>query len=538
MTRVSQPGTSSPPIEVELGPRDEDGDHDQHRLDDEAGGRGEDAGADRDRGWQALLLEEPDVEGRVAGRATDEPGEGVGELHAGDGTERQPGGHRAEHRHRLRELGELGEDEGHQDPPPDRVREDVAHRGHAGELGHQEVHAEGERGGEEHRAEREAVQLGGLGWIDAGQRRARLAEVLRAAPSASVRWRLADAGQRRGLEQGQQLHQVVAGSGLAARPPGLARHRRARPWWRGAARGRAGAGCPRPTRRASPSPTSAGGPVVDEHDVARPRVAVGDAPVVQAPEVGPRVVEDGIGDLRSGRAGRAARPAGLRTTRSASSRHPASPAATTSGSRAPGPLGEEQHVGLVLDLVLAGERQRRARSPCTRGSARAWRTAARRCCPGRRPRSRARRRSPAVKLVEPQACSGASRRPSDRRRGHGASRRPGRRTAWPPASRGTGARGPPRPRRARCWRPRIPAGPVARAQGGEGAEPEDRLEQATAGRVTYGPDAQRPGGRRREDDHGVVERTGCARPSPTRHRRRRPRNRWPRAGSRAGAAAT
>ena len=93
-----------------------------------------------------------------------------------DGPERQPGRDGAEHGDRLGDRRELGDHERQQDPAPDRVLEDVAHGGDAGELADEEVDAEGEGGGHEDRAEREAVQLGWLRWFDAGQLRARLAE--------------------------------------------------------------------------------------------------------------------------------------------------------------------------------------------------------------------------------------------------------------------------------------------------------------------------------------------------------------------------
>ena len=60
-------------------------------------------------------------------------------------------------------------------PSPDRVLEDVAHRGDAGELSDQEIDTERARGGQEHGAEREAVELGRLRWLDTGERGARVA---------------------------------------------------------------------------------------------------------------------------------------------------------------------------------------------------------------------------------------------------------------------------------------------------------------------------------------------------------------------------
>ena len=254
-------------------------DADQDDLDDEPGDRVQDAGADGHRRREALLLEEPDDEGGVAGRAPDEPGEGVGELDADDRPEREAGRHRAEHGHGLGDLGELGDHEGQHDPPPDRPGEDVAHGGDAGELGVQEVDAEGEGGGQQDRAEREAVQLGRLGRLDAGQRRAGVAEAaqqgLRRGDVA-----LGRAGQRRRLEEGQQVDEVVG----AERPVGG----RQRPVLADELGGggeqlhaiepQAGVG----GRRGGVVETDESGrPGVVEHDVAQPGVAVGDAPVVQ-----------------------------------------------------------------------------------------------------------------------------------------------------------------------------------------------------------------------------------------------------------------
>ena len=82
-----------------------------------------------------------------------------------------------EHGHGLAQGRELGEHGGDHDPLPDGALEDVAHGGHAGELHDEQVDAEGEGGGEEDLAEREAAEGGQLGRVDAREGRARLAEV-------------------------------------------------------------------------------------------------------------------------------------------------------------------------------------------------------------------------------------------------------------------------------------------------------------------------------------------------------------------------
>ena len=123
----------------------------------------------------------------VARGAADEAGEGVGELDGGDGPEGEPGRHRAEHGHGLGELGQLPDDEREQHPAPDRVLEDVAHGGHTRQLTDEEVDAEREGGGHEDPLEREAVQLGRLGRLDARQRRLRPPGGRRAASSARSR---------------------------------------------------------------------------------------------------------------------------------------------------------------------------------------------------------------------------------------------------------------------------------------------------------------------------------------------------------------
>ena len=318
----------------------------------------EHAGADRHRRGQALLLEEPDVEGGVAGGAADEPGEGVGELDADDGTEGEAGRHRAEHGHRLGELGELGEHEGQQDPPPDRSREDVAHGGHAGELGDEEVDAEGERGGQEDRAEREAVQLGRA---SGGSTPVSAAPASRRSGQASLRLRevaLGGTGQRGGLEEGQQLDEIVrAEAPLGGRQRPVLAHELGA-WWRGAAPGRAAGGRPRRTRRRrrgrrarssrrrrAPRCPPRGCRGRCGPSCSRPRFAQASSRTASV--------------TRSAPARRGWSPGGFRTTRRASSRQPASAGGDDLGHPGAGAAGEEQHVGLVLDLVLAGQRQRR-----------------------------------------------------------------------------------------------------------------------------------------------------------------------------------
>ncbi len=168
--------------------------------------------------------------------------------------------HRAEHRHGLGELGQLGDHEREQDPSPDRPGEDVAHGGDAGELGDQEVDTEGERRGQQDHAEGEAVQLGGLGRLDARQRRAGVAE----AGQECLGFRhvaLGGTGQRRRLQEGEQLDEIVGAERRDGRPPAPGPRPRARRWWRGAAPGRAGGGRRWRTVTASPRPTS---PVVPE----------------------------------------------------------------------------------------------------------------------------------------------------------------------------------------------------------------------------------------------------------------------------------
>ena len=152
-------------------------------------------------------------------------------------------------------------------------------------------------------------------------------------------------------------------------------------------------------------------PGVVDHHVPHPRVAVGDAPLVQARQVRPGVVEDGVGDP-VGVQLVSRRPGGLRTATMASSRSAGEPGRHHVGHPGAGAVGEEQHVGLVLDLVLAGQRQGRARSPCTRRSARAWRAGGRRCCRGRRPGSRGRRRARRCSWCRPTTGPGPRPSPS------------------------------------------------------------------------------------------------------------------------------
>ena len=152
------------------------------------------------------------------------------------------------------------------------------------------------------------MQLGGLGRFDAGQLGARVAE------AGQERLRFGDvalggAGQRRRLEERQQLDEIVG----AERPVGG----RQRPVLADELGGggeelhavepQAGVGG---GRDGVAETDERGRPGVVEHDVAHPRVAVGDAPVVQSPQVRPRVVEDGIGDALRLHLARVARPAG------------------------------------------------------------------------------------------------------------------------------------------------------------------------------------------------------------------------------------
>ena len=136
----------------------------------------------------------------------------------------------------------------------------------------------------------------------------------------------------------------------------------------------------------------AGAPVVVDHDPSAGEVAVGDAGGVQPVRGWSRRRRARASSISSGSRSANVRPGGLRTTSRASSRAPAMPTASRSGTHGPAALGQEEHQGLVLDLLAPAQGRRWARRPCTRPTARAWRTAGRRCCPGRRPRRRAGRR--------------------------------------------------------------------------------------------------------------------------------------------------
>ena len=234
------------------------------------------------------------------------------------------------------------------------------------------------------------MQLGRLGRLDAGQRRAGLAEALEQLLRLG-HVALGRRGQGGGLQEGQQLDEIVRAEGpLRGRQrPVLADDLGRRGEELHAVQAQAGVGGGRQGVVEADEP---GRPVVVEHHVAHPRVAVGDAPSCSRPrfaqassrtasvtalglDVGEalagRVADDEEGVVAPARRARRRRPrgAGRRCGRRGTGRRP--------GAR-PGARGSATASG---------------RSPCTRRTARAWRTGGRRCCRARRPGSRARRPS-------------------------------------------------------------------------------------------------------------------------------------------------
>ena len=155
----------------------------------------------------------------------------------------------------------------------------------------------------------------------------------------------------------------------------------------------------------------------------------------------------------------------------------------------------------MLDLVLAGQRQRRARSPCTRRTARAWPGTARRCCRVRRPRWRARRRAHPCSACLPTSGPEPAADRRRRRRDPSASRRPD------PAD-GVAA-GVPKARWASAAEPQAsarlastePGRPSASSAALDGTEPGDRLEQASRRSGQVGPAGPQAGEADGQEQH-------------------------------------
>ncbi len=106
-------------------------------------------------------------------------------------------------------------------------------------------------------------------------------------------------------------------------------------------------------------PDQAGRSFAVQHDVPRPRVAVGDPRLVQAPQVRPRVVKDGISET----SGVGLLQARTRRVLDDDEGVVAPPGKTGNHELrhlGPGSAGEEQHVGLVLHLRGSSPREARA----------------------------------------------------------------------------------------------------------------------------------------------------------------------------------
>ena len=183
-------------------------------------------------------------------------------------------------------------------------------------------------------------------------------------------------------------------------------------WWRAAARGRAGGGRRRPTRRRRRGRRARSSrrrrPRRCPPRGCRGRCARRAAArrFAQASSRTASVTRSGSTSSR-----RRARPGSARR----GGRRRASPPGPRRPRRAPGhPVrpARSSDVGLGARPGARGSATASVRSPCTRRTARAWRTGGRRSRPAPRPRSTARRRTRPCSSVPPHVCSGARRRPA------------------------------------------------------------------------------------------------------------------------------
>ena len=215
-------------------------------------------------------------------------------------------------------------------------------------MNHQQVEPEEEGGGQEDAPEGEAAEGRQLRRVGTSEGRTRLSEVveqglevLDGGPGAT--------GERSRLEVGQQVGQTLIAPGLSG---GLQRAVDAdlvggRHEELGTVKGEVVGGC---RCLGSLHPNEAGAAVLVDHDPSGGEVAVGDARGVQPVEVGPGVVQHPVVD-------RVGRDVGQRPARGVAQHEQRVVTGTGDadreeiGDHRSGALGQEQHQGLVFDLL-------------------------------------------------------------------------------------------------------------------------------------------------------------------------------------------